>query len=745
MGIKQAVLFATVAVAMGAGLSACGGSNSGSGSNGSPASTSTPASTPTASVPGATRVLLVSLDGVSYDAIEAGVKSGALPNLAKLNVSLAYSGGVSGSPTVQANTLMPGWATLLTGTWVNRHGVTGDSTGQTINVGTVFDATKAAKSSNLNGAAVASSGLVDLLAPYKTSGSLDAVTDCSSNLVADDCVTQQAGALIDNHYSLVVAQFHGATDAAQIYGVGSTQYAGAVKLLDSDVGTLLQKAAANSNDKWLVVVTSAYGLSASGVMDGLTQLPEAATFVGVNQPLNATAGVGAAVPATLGEIYAYPGIADVTPTVLSYLGLLPGTEDYAMDGGQLIADETVQDFNVALNSTNANVPGTQAVLSWVPPATGAITVLRDGVAIATLDQGTTTYTDDLVAAMNALDPSGAAQTHQFNYAVQTGTGTALVSSLTPQVTFAPLLSSLSNGLYVYYPFTTTSALGASFPAPSDHFGNSTMGPPSGSLNPLAGTVVQGPFGTGSQALMVDDQYSATPWEDYQLKFNAANLDPTNGLNNTATSSSFTIGFWFKNPQASCVTSGDYPLLANKNYDSGAFPGIALAEYSASTGVGCMLDGNVADGTNRTSDPKLTFSNQQWVYVAMVYNGPAKSYTWYVMDPVLGARDTVVSASAVDQTLLYTGPGTNVTQKGTSGTSNGLNLAQSATADYTAWGVGTDGTRQYQYARNGNGNAAKPANYQTVIADLAIWNRALTANEINSLYGSQLPLSSLVGN
>ena len=39
-------------------------------------------------------------DGVTYNAIQAGIANNTLPNFAKLKVSVAYSGGTPGGLTV---------------------------------------------------------------------------------------------------------------------------------------------------------------------------------------------------------------------------------------------------------------------------------------------------------------------------------------------------------------------------------------------------------------------------------------------------------------------------------------------------------------------------------------------------------------------------------------------------------------------------------------------------------------------
>ncbi len=134
-----------------AALSGCGGTSqtgaggSGNGAGNTQASAGTPASTPAASAgPAAKKMLLVELDGVTYGALSAGIAGGKLPNLAKLNVAPAYSGGVNGTLSQQPNLDTPGWATVLTGTWADRHQINSDAPNQASHSSTVFQMLKTA-------------------------------------------------------------------------------------------------------------------------------------------------------------------------------------------------------------------------------------------------------------------------------------------------------------------------------------------------------------------------------------------------------------------------------------------------------------------------------------------------------------------------------------------------------------------------------------------------------------------------
>lgn len=702
-----------------AALSGCGG-GSGSGGGGAalalpvPSSPDGAAAAPGApSAPAANRTLVIDLDGATYSAVQSGIAAGTLPNLAKLEVRLAYSGGVAGAPSQQPTLDTPGWATLLTGTWANRHQVMSEAPKQALRMPSVFQMARQ-KNTGSNGAAVASAGLAQLLSSDHESGYLDSLTDCSKDAAATDCVTTQAVQLIGGDYATVLAQYRSTKDAALDFGLGSTQYAGTLARLDKAVGTLVAATAKRENSRWLIVVTGNHGLSANSQDDGLPLVPESSTFIGLNQAANIAAqGVGAPVPAKLADLYAYASIADVTPTVLGYLGALPDAKTSLMEGGPLVGAQPVSQLTASVgnnNSADANV-----VLSWVAPSTGTITVLRDGQVIASkLPAGTTSYTDNQLSQV--LSAKG---TYQLSYTVQAGDGAAAVSkaTLSPPVSYVPpvpLASTLKNGLVSYYPFSATLP-------PVDAMAHSTMGPAASDLPAAAGLVVPGPF-AGSNGLLVDTNFVNTNGlEGYRLT-------PASGFDiSTGTAPQFTIGLWFKTP--SCVTTNNVTIISNKSYVSGGNAGVAIGLF-ASSGNQCGVAFNIGSGGGVRADgptsPYTQITVNRWVYIAFSVDGVAKTMNMYVFDPVTSTTNRVAvgkSTGTVDLSKL---------------------------SPYPQWGIGDDGTGTFLMNKcNGTvtppyfaGKCATAPTYQHHFGDLAMWNRVLTDAELQSIFLSNKPLSTL---
>jgi hypothetical protein len=679
---------------------------------GTPEGPDTPETPDTPTGPPSQHALIIDLDSASYAAVQSGIASSTLPNLARLRVAPAYSGGVSGTPSQQPTLDMPGWATLLTGTWANRHGVLSNAQTQALRGATIFETTKA-RDIGMSGVAVASNGFAQLLASDREAGFLDAMTDCSSQAATTDCVTNGALQLIGSDYSTVVAQYRAAKDAALDYGIGSLQYANTLIGLDKAVGILLTATDKRPNSAWLVVVTGNHGLSGNSQDDGLPLTPQSTTFIGSNRTFNdGGIGVGAAAPTALADLYGYASIADIAPTVLAHLSALPDAAQYAFDGGQLVGPQPVRQLTSTVSDNNSS--SVTVALNWVASTEATIDVWRDGRLIASaLPAGTTTFTDNQLT--NDLAAKG---TYRFAYTVTARTGEAAASRsiVSPPVSYVPpvpLAATLINGLVSYYPFSATLP-------PVDTQANSTMGPASPDLPLSAGAVVPGPF-SGSHGLLVDTNFvTASGLEGYRM-VPAQGRDISKG-----TAPQFTLGFWFKAPE--CVSRSNVTVLSNKNYVSGGNAGVAIGMFSSS-GNQCGIAFNIGSGGARADGPTGPYTQitvDRWVYIAFSVDGLAKTMNMYVFDSVTGVTNRVATGKSTGSVDL------------------------SKLSPYPQWGIGDDGTGAYLMNKcNGSvtppytvGQCATAPPYRQIFGDLAMWNRVLTDGELQSIFLSNKPLSTL---
>jgi hypothetical protein len=671
-------------------LTACGG---GSGNGFSPIGTPSPGS---GSNPAPTvnqgksgpKALVVEIDGLTHAALRDAMAQNKVPALQSLRVAPAWTGGANGTLSEQRTTDGPGWATLLTGTWVQRHGVRWDTNDQRIDVKlapSVFALARQNKTAAYKTASVTASTLYPLLLSNET-GTLDSAIDCAG---ADTCVTDRTAQLIDTGYDLLVAQY-GAPGAAASSGLKSDTYQRAVADTAAGVGQLLariaQRTANDSKEDWLVILTTSHGLDAFGGATGLQDNDNKTIFIASNKTLAAQAGVGTAAPADA-SLLALSAATDIAPTVLRHLGALPAAADYRFNGQALQAATSLRGLSAKTGADKRSIE-----LSWTlaGTTTAPVQVLRDGKLVATLPAGSTAYVDPVVAESDGL--------YAFQYAVVANEVTvALTAQIAyvkpvppePPVTLAP---TLVNGLVNYYPLNALPAVDAK--------SASTLAPWAADAN--GGTLVDDSFPAPNKAkaLRVDSTVkNASGTAGYRL---VQNSDVTTNPAVTA----FTIGFWLRtdNTCSQGVSNGG-TVIGNKNYTTGGNAGLAIGLFGS-----CEIRFNVGTGSARADSNGYSLSAGQWAYVAMVIDKAALTMKGYVMDPVRGIQtnSTAITSALVDKL---------------GGLGNGL-------------GLNEDGTGLYYQRETSSPRGAMDFD------DFAIWNRSLTNDELTSIFKSGTPLSTL---
>ncbi|MBF6987037.1 LamG-like jellyroll fold domain-containing protein [Cupriavidus sp. IK-TO18] len=615
---------------MAATLSACGGDDTA-------ASGPAPADVTTAPAPagqGGPRVLLVGIDGATYAQVQGAILRRELPNLSQLNVVPAATGGVPGTVTAQPTLDAPSWATVLTGTWVNRHGVNDDTGGTPLQAPTVFRHLRDAGKPGLQqGATISSPVLPALLKAEQETGALDTLVDCAG---VDSCVTQNALRQLQSGYGVVFAQYSAPAAAAEIGGFGGGfgggAYARALADTDKALGELLAAVAARRQaqpgEDWLVLVTTSHGLDATGATTTAPTVENRTAFFATNKTLNAAlARPGAAAPITAAELSALPTEADLVPTMLAHAGVAADPAASRLDGAPL------QAASAGVRAIGASVGrySDAITLSWQNPTEsfGTTRVLRDGVVIASLAPGAREFTD------SAFDmPTGL---YRFNYTlVRNDVPVSYLAQIhyVKPVTLAP---TLRDGLATYFSMDSKPF--------ADSKGGATLGPWVAGTD--GGSLADDNF-TG-KSLRVDSNIDA-----YKLVHNGADI---------ALSPQFTIGFWFRTDCTQGNGTGA-PVLANKNYFSGSNPGIAIGLFGS-----CELRFNLGSGGKRDDINGMKVSANQWAYLALSVDATARRFSAYVIDPVLGLQKTENKAIANTDVTKLAGLG-------------------------TGWGVNDDATHNY---------------------------------------------------
>jgi Concanavalin A-like lectin/glucanases superfamily/Type I phosphodiesterase / nucleotide pyrophosphatase len=249
------------------------------------------------------RVLVIGIDGARVDSLLAS----NTPNLDTLaaNGAASFAAQCSlGQPTVSG----PGWSSLLTGVWANKHSVSNNSftTPNYANYPHVFARIRQAQP-------LAYLASIVHWSPINT----EILTNENFKLtgLTDSQVAEQAACHILAAGPDVLFLHFDDMDAAGHaggYDPGNASYLAAFNLLDGRIGTVLQAVnsrAAQFGERWLVCVVSDHGGTSGGGHGGLS--PEELTV-----PFFLSGG-----DAIQGTLSPAPLNVHLVPTILTYLGL----------------------------------------------------------------------------------------------------------------------------------------------------------------------------------------------------------------------------------------------------------------------------------------------------------------------------------------------------------------------------------------------------------------------------------------
>jgi autotransporter-associated beta strand protein len=346
---------------------------------------------------GGKRVLVIGIDGLRSDALLQQVQTGNAPNIAGLiangTVSWnAYAGGDLNTATQQPTISGPGWASILSGTWIDRHNVNGNAT-TAYNQPTVLGSYMVNQAphfarlleESVPGTHVSSivswSWIEDYIVAaqpswldYHTKGS------GSSYALRDADVTSKAVAhlgvadpdVLFLHYDQIDGAGHTNGFSTTVPG-----YMSAISTVDAHVGSVLSAISARpqiASEQWLVILTSDHG--GTGTSHG-GQTPGERTI-----PLIVSGG---GVPVSVSP--ASPGHVAVVPTLMRYLGVgIPASWQFAQNA-----------FVTGPAFTAANVSGSVS-LNWSLPVAGipgvtGFQLSRNGSSIGTFPLAQRSFTD----------------------------------------------------------------------------------------------------------------------------------------------------------------------------------------------------------------------------------------------------------------------------------------------------------------------------------------------------------------
>lgn len=233
----------------------------------------------------------------------------------------AFAGGVRGDVTQQPTVSGPGWSTILTGVWSDRHGVTGNNfSGRDYEANPTFlEIVEEALPEVRSGSFVNWNPIDTFL--IASVDDRNSEMDVRADLASDLATANTAASFLRDLPADVPASTFVALDDVDIAGhqCGSSGpcYQNAITLADIFVGRMLRRISARESfpqEDWQIVLTSDHGHRPSGGHGGHSTLERQIPFIVSNRRVSP----GAIEP---GENETPVSHADVVPTVLEHFGI----------------------------------------------------------------------------------------------------------------------------------------------------------------------------------------------------------------------------------------------------------------------------------------------------------------------------------------------------------------------------------------------------------------------------------------
>ena len=229
------------------------------------------------------KTLIVGMDGVQLSEYE---KLGESTALKRLHISKAFTGGIIGSESQQQTVSGPGWITLLTGVWANKHSVISNELHLRVdpNYPSLFKRLREAMPNAYLSSVVNWSPINTAFLLEDAQGS-----DVRESGLPDERVTARALEILTKEPAdFTFIQLDDPDVTGHNHGFGP-EYQQALREVDARLGKLLDKVAERRQrqplEDWLVIVTTDHGRDASGEGHGGQSEGERSIFIASNKPL----------------------------------------------------------------------------------------------------------------------------------------------------------------------------------------------------------------------------------------------------------------------------------------------------------------------------------------------------------------------------------------------------------------------------------------------------------------------------
>ncbi|BBM02183.1 alkaline phosphatase family protein [Microbulbifer sp. GL-2] len=324
------------------------------------------------------KVLLIGVDGVQYEKL----KNIDTPNYDRLILHKAYTGGIKGSPSQQDTKSGPGWSSILTGVWVDKHKVSSNGSGlANAEFPSLFKRIKEADNNLWVGS-------ISHWSPINTNfftADLEQANLVLSGLSDAEVTSRGVQEISSGHVDFLFLHLDDPDGAGHSSCFGD-RYNQSILTSDSQLGALLDAVDTRiaAGEEWLVMVTTDHGRDTRGCGHGSQTTSEKTIFIGSNLPLNIEHSeyVEDIHNKEFDGIYGYAAQTSIAPTVLRFMGINLQTT-WKLDGNPLIGSPGTRKVMAADNRT----------IKWYSAVSGPVEVHQNDQLIDVIDASSQSWTD----------------------------------------------------------------------------------------------------------------------------------------------------------------------------------------------------------------------------------------------------------------------------------------------------------------------------------------------------------------
>ncbi|MBU2903611.1 alkaline phosphatase family protein [Arenibacter algicola] len=262
------------------------------------------------------KVLLIGIDGLQLEKLNAL----ETPNFDVFNIEKAYGGGIVGTTSQQTTGSGPGWMTILTGVWNDKHGVISNDTVNKAKAKSIFQYLKE-HNNNFQTTSIATWSPIHHFLDDKMMY-VDRRFDGGTDYEATEKVV---GELQNNNSDFLFVHYSEPDNIGHRYGYGN-EYNQSIKEMDGYLGKIMKlvnNRSKEKNEQWLVILTTDHGRRGEGNHHGSQTVEEKTIFVGMNHSGNEEFNtIVPEVPIQdYNGIYQHMPQTSIVPTILTYFDI----------------------------------------------------------------------------------------------------------------------------------------------------------------------------------------------------------------------------------------------------------------------------------------------------------------------------------------------------------------------------------------------------------------------------------------